>query len=72
MLLLLEHTLLLLSPALVDTKVVLVLLGFRRHSVAANPVSEPVSGVLVTPSALDLLRKYLFDPFIPTISRIIY
>jgi hypothetical protein len=51
MLLLLEHTFLLLSHPSFTTKVFPVSLRFHRHSAAANPVGEDVSGVLVTPSA---------------------
>ena len=51
MLLLLEHTFLLLSHPSFTTKVFPVSLRFHRHSTAANPVGEDVSGVLVTPSA---------------------
>ena len=51
MLLLLEHTFLLLSHPSFTTKVFSAFLHYCRHPAAANPVGEDVSGVLVTPSA---------------------
>jgi hypothetical protein len=51
MLLLLEHTFLLLSHPSFYYKSNAISLRFRRHFAAANPVGEDVSGVLVTPSA---------------------
>jgi hypothetical protein len=56
MLLLLEHTFLLLSHPSFTTKVFPVSLRFHRHSAAANPVGEDVSGVLVTPSAVEQIE----------------
>jgi hypothetical protein len=58
MLLLLEHTFLLLSHPSFTTKVFPVSLRFQRHSAAANPVGEDVSGVLVTPSGY-ILKLWL-------------
>ena len=55
MLLLLEHPFLLLSHPSFTTKVFPVSLRFHRHSAAANPVGEDVSGVLVTPSGFRLI-----------------
>ena len=63
MLLLLEHTFLLLSHPSFTTKVFPVSLRFHRHSAAANPVGEDVSGVLVTPSGL-ALNGHLLERFI--------
>ncbi len=64
MLLLLEHTFLLLSHPSFTTKVFPVSLRFHRHSAAANPVGEDVSGVLVTPSALRLIVQPTLPRFL--------
>ena len=68
MLLLLEHTFLLLSHPSFTTKVFPVSLRFHRHSAAANPVGEDVSGVLVTPSGhrVQELRSIALDSRSPS------